>query len=101
MIGKIIKSKNSFSWKQEKLCWVIDTLVEQAAQGNFRNIGCVTQSISELNKMDGHHSPTSTININVDQDEYIKRLNDTTMQLIREKREAKLVELKEVSHDRT
>lgn len=98
MVKSIIASKATFDWKQERLVGVIDTLVEQASEGNCRNIGVIVTAIKTLNDMSGHNAPVSTINIEVGEDQYIKRLNTVTLELIKEKREHKLIE---VSHDRT
>jgi len=98
MVKKIIDSKCTFDWKTERLVGVIDTLVDAASNGNLRNIGVIVTAIKCLNDMQGHNSPVSTITVNVDEDQYIKRLNTVTLELIKEKREHKL---KEVSHDRT
>lgn len=98
MVKSIIASKATFDWKTERLVGVIDTLVDAASEGNCRNIGVIVTAIKTLNDMQGHNSPVSTISVNIDQDEYIKRLNTVTLELIKEKREHKLIE---VSHDRT
>lgn len=92
-VGMIVAGRGSFEWKLQKLYDVIDFLVEQAAQGNTRNIASIVSALAELNRMQGHHAAVTTLNVNVDQDEYIKRLNEVTMKLIREKREAKLIEV--------
>jgi len=97
VIKKIVDSKNDFHWKEDRLIGVINTLVDAASEGNLRNIGVIVTAIKCLNDMAGHNAPTSTINVNIDQDEYIKRLNTVTLKLIQEKREQKL---KEVSNDR-
>ena len=93
VVKKIAESKNNLEWKTNKLINVIDMLCDQAAAGNFRNIGVITQSVRELNLMAGHYCPVQTINVNISEDEYIKKLNATTMQLIQEKREQKLKEI--------
>ena len=101
MVKKIASSVATFEWKQDRLVGVINTLVDQASEGNCRNIGVIVTAIKTLNDMSGHNAPVSTINIDVGEDQYIKRLNETTMQLIEEKRKIKMIELIEVSHDRT
>ena len=93
-VAMIVNSRGSFEWKLQKLCDVIDALVEQAAQGNTRNIASIVSACGELNRMQGHHSAVTTLNVNLDQDTYMAKLNEITMQLIKEKREAKLIECK-------
>lgn len=99
-VSMIMKSKNDYSWKEDRLVGVINTLVDAAAQGNLRNIGVIVTAIKCLNDMAGHNAPTSTINVNVGEDVYIKKLNEVTLALINEKRKIKMNELREVTNDR-
>lgn len=96
----IVEGNNSFEWKLQKLCEVIETMTDQAAQGNTRNIGVITQAISEMNRMQGHHAAVTTLNLNMGEDVYLSKLNEITLKLIKEKREQKIIECEEVKDDR-
>ena len=79
----------NFGWKVKKLSTIVEASVGDTPETvDKRHAGNAISAISELNKMQGHHAPTAQVVVNLEQDEYIKKINDVTMRILEEKRNA-------------
>ena len=79
----------TFGWKVKKLSTIVEASVGDTPESvDKRYAGNATSAISELNKMQGHHAPTAQVVVNLEQDEYIKKINEVTTRILQEKRNA-------------
>ena len=76
------KLESNFNWKIKKLSNVVESVVgETKDEVDKRYIAGAISAISEMNKMQGHHSAEKVINIDLKNDDDIKKINDIVREL--------------------
>jgi hypothetical protein len=79
--------KLGVEWKLKKLKNIVDAVVgDKPDEVDKRYASLAISSINEMNRIQGHHAPNSSIMINLETDEHIKRVNEITLQLLQDKK---------------
>lgn len=77
--------ENSFLRKLKKLNTITESVVGDTPDTVDKQYAHLAiSSIREANLMQGHHAPSSTIVVNIEQDEHLKRINEVAMQILAE-----------------
>jgi phage terminase small subunit len=101
-VDKYLKARKSqldkqvekgFKWKANKLNTIVECIVgETKDEVDKQYANTAIGAISELNKMCGHYAPTKTIQVNLNDDPHIKRLNEVTCEIMKEQEDARKIE---------
>ena len=87
------KLEKGFKWKVDRLTNIIDCILGESPDSiDKQYVNSAISAIAEHNKMCGHHAPSTTIQVNLNDDPSIKRLKEVTNQILEEKRNARQIE---------
>jgi phage terminase small subunit len=87
------KLEKGFKWKIDRLTNIIDRILGESPDSIDKQfVNSAISTIAEHNKMCGHYAPSTTIQVNLNDDPSIKRLKEVTNQILEEKRNARQIE---------
>jgi hypothetical protein len=86
--------RSTFEWKVNKLVNLVESVIDKKGKVDRQYGGMAIAAIKELNAMQGHIAPTSTIVATLNNDTDIQKINELTFKILEEKRNVRAIEHK-------
>lgn len=86
------KLEKGVKWKHDNLVAIVECVIPPNGEIDKQYMNTAINAMAEDNKMFGHYAPEKKIQINITEDEALKRLNELTNQILEEKRNARAIE---------
>jgi len=79
--------ESTYKWKLAKLKTSVESVIgDDKDDVDKKHLSSAISAIGVMNKMEGHEAPTSAVVMNIDQDNYLKRITEVANSIMEEQK---------------